>query len=100
MQVLIDENGQKYYEFSNNYVLRHDSQRENCYWFVRNGHACTSLIFYYSPEETKEIHLHNLKLVRENKSNFLYQQIIGIDWINLPKKTYTEIVNAYIKGNI
>ena len=68
---------------------------------VCNDYYYNHGIFYYTPEETKILHIANLKCKREGKDFSPYlKQLIGMDRELGNKRLYTKIINMRIKGEL
>lgn len=62
-----------------------------------NGFYVNTGLFYYSPNETKDLHKHNLRAKRQNY--FLgHRQLVAMDHNILDRRVYTRLINTYIKG--
>lgn len=72
------------------------------YWLMKPNGEHSTVVFYYTPEKTKEYHKLNLKYGFSdlNTAKGLYHQLIGLDFNITNKTVYNRLINAYIKGEI
>ena len=82
-------------------MKNHLEKRSEKTFVVMNDYYYNHGIFYYSPKETKRIHLDNLKHKREGRDFKPYlRQLIGMDSELGNKRLYTKIINMRIKGEL
>lgn len=75
-------------------VLCHETGR---FILVRPDGRAGTIVFYYTPERTKELHKFNLD---NEGSTQRYFQLIGLDFELKNKAVYRRLINAYISGEL